>query len=71
MPATSLKQKRFMDAAAHNPEFAKEAGIPVGVAKEFSKASKVELRKFMDNIKTTEAKANGRINPNQILLKVI
>ena len=40
MPATSAKQKRFMDAAAHNPEFAKEAGIPVGVAKEFSKASK-------------------------------
>ena len=40
MPATSLKQKRFMDAAAHNPAFAKEAGIPVGVAQEFSKASK-------------------------------
>jgi hypothetical protein len=40
MPATSAKQKKFMNAAAHNPEFAKEAGVPVGVAKEFSKASK-------------------------------
>lgn len=40
MPAVSAKQKRFMDAAAHNPEFAKEAGIPVSVAQEFSKASK-------------------------------
>ena len=40
MPATSEKQKRFMDAAAHNPEFAKEAGVPVGVAQEFSKMSK-------------------------------
>lgn len=40
MPATSEKQKKVMDAAAHNPAFAKEAGIPVGVAKEFSKASK-------------------------------
>lgn len=40
MPATSAKQKKFMDAAAHNPEFAKKAGIPVKVAKEFSKASK-------------------------------
>jgi hypothetical protein len=40
MPATSAKQKKFMDAASHNPAFAKEAGIPVGVAKEFSKASK-------------------------------
>jgi hypothetical protein len=40
MPATSAKQKRFMDAAAHNPKFAKEAGVPVGVAQEFSKLSK-------------------------------
>jgi hypothetical protein len=40
MPATSDKQKKFMDAAAHNPAFAKEAGIPVGVAQEFSEASK-------------------------------
>jgi hypothetical protein len=40
MPATSEKQKRFMDAAAHNPAFAKAAGVPVPVAKEFSGASK-------------------------------
>jgi len=40
MPATSEKQKQFMDAAAHNPAFAKQAGIPVSVAKEFSGASK-------------------------------
>jgi len=40
MPATSEKQKQFMDAAAHNPKFAKQAGIPVSVAKEFSGASK-------------------------------
>ena len=40
MPATSEKQKRFMDAAAHNPQFAKAAGVPVPVAKEFSEKSK-------------------------------
>lgn len=40
MPATSLKQKKFMDAAAHNPQFAKQVGIPQSVAKEFSTASK-------------------------------
>jgi hypothetical protein len=40
MPATSEKQKQFMDAAAHNPKFAKAAGVPVSVAKEFSGASK-------------------------------
>lgn len=40
MPAVSEKQKRFMDAAAHNPSFAKQAGVPVKVAKEFSEKSK-------------------------------
>ena len=40
MPATSKKQKRFMDAAAHNPVFAKKAGVPVSVAKDFSEKSK-------------------------------
>ena len=40
MPSTSLKQKKFMAAAAHNPEFAKKAGIPVSVAKEFKQADK-------------------------------
>jgi hypothetical protein len=40
MPAKSEKQLRFMQAAAHNPAFAKEAGIPVGIAQEYSQASK-------------------------------
>lgn len=40
MPAVSAKQKRLMDAAAHNPKFAKKAGIPTDVAQEFSTASK-------------------------------
>jgi hypothetical protein len=40
MPATSEKQKKFMDAAAHNPAFAKASGVPVKVAKEFSEKSK-------------------------------
>jgi hypothetical protein len=40
MPATSEKQKKFMDAAAHNSSFAKAAGVPQNVAKEFSDKSK-------------------------------
>lgn len=40
MPAKSAAQKRLMDAAAHNPAFAKKVGIPVKVAKDFSEASK-------------------------------
>lgn len=38
--------------------------------KEFLSAGKVELRKFIKNIKTTEIKLNGRINTDTILLKV-
>lgn len=49
---------------------AKTLRKPEEKLKEFSRATKVELRKFMDNIKSVETKANGRINPNQILLKV-
>jgi hypothetical protein len=40
MPATSRKQKKFMDAVAHNPSFAKQAGVPQSVGKDFSEASK-------------------------------
>lgn len=40
MPAKSAKQKKLMDAAAHNPAFAKKVGIPVKVAKKFSRTSK-------------------------------
>ena len=42
MPSHSDKQKRFMAVAAHNPEFAKKAGIPTSVAKEFNQADKAK-----------------------------
>lgn len=35
MPSESGKQHRLMEGAAHNPEFAKKAGVPQKVAKEF------------------------------------
>jgi hypothetical protein len=38
--------------------------------KQFLASSKVELRKYLENIKTTEIKLNGRINADTILLKV-
>ena len=40
MPAVSKKQKKFMDAVAHNPAFAKKVGVPKSVGKDFSEASK-------------------------------
>lgn len=36
MPAKSKKQERFMQAVANNPEFAKKAGVPQNVGKEFT-----------------------------------
>jgi hypothetical protein len=42
---------------------------PADTLKEFKKAGKVQLRKFMDNIKTTDIKLNGRLNADTIILK--
>jgi hypothetical protein len=38
--------------------------------REFAKASKVQLRKFIEDIKATETKLNGRINAETVLLRV-
>lgn len=40
MPSSSAKQHRFMEAVAHNPAFAKKAGVPQSVGQDFSKADK-------------------------------
>jgi hypothetical protein len=38
--------------------------------KEFAKAGKIQLRKFLDDVKATESKMNGRMNADIVLLKV-
>lgn len=38
MPSKSVKQKRFMNIAAHSKKFAEQAGIPQSVAKEYHAA---------------------------------
>jgi hypothetical protein len=40
VPSTSKKQHNFMEAVAHNPSFAKKAGVPQSVGKEFAQADK-------------------------------
>ena len=42
MPSTSDKQHRFMEAVAHNPKFAKKAGVPQSVGKDFAAADKAK-----------------------------
>jgi hypothetical protein len=40
MPSTSKKQHNFMAAVAHSSDFAKKAGVPQSVGKDFTKADK-------------------------------
>jgi hypothetical protein len=81
VPSTSLKQKKFMAAAAHNPGFAKKAGIPVSVAKEFNQADKGKKFKeggnvaksklfkgketYSEELKEGKAIKSGKITPEQ------
>ncbi len=44
---------------------------PEDQIKDFKSAGKVKLRTFLDDIKTTDTKLNGRCNPETVLLKVI
>ena len=40
MPSSSKKQHNFMEAIAHSPSFAKKAGVPQSVGKDFASADK-------------------------------
>ena len=44
---------------------------PEETLKAFKKAGKVALRKFLDEIKTTDIKLNGRLNSDTIILKCV
>ncbi len=56
MPSTSKKQHNFMEAVAHSPAFAKKAGVPQSVGKEFSNADKGRKFSKGGDIMATEKK---------------
>ena len=58
MPSTSKKQHNFMAAIANSPSFAKKAGVPQSVGKEFSQADKG--RKFERGGEMKESKAMAK-----------
>ena len=70
MPSTSKKQHKFMAAVANNPAFAKKAGVPQSVGKEFSNADKGKTFKrggdmakanpFMEMIAKKKEMAKGK-----------
>jgi len=59
---------QFFDAKA---SVAKTLRKPEQQLPEFTKAGKVQLRKFLDNIKGVETKMNGRFNDQTVLLKAV
>lgn len=44
MPSKSKAQQRLMQAAAHDPAFAKKVGVPQKVAREFVAADKAKAK---------------------------
>ncbi len=57
MPSSSKKQHNFMAAVANNPSFAKKAGVPQSVGKDFTTADKG--RKFSKGGDTMASKMNA------------
>jgi hypothetical protein len=55
MPSKSKKQHNFMEAIAHSPSFAKKAGVPQSVGKDFSAADKGKTFKQGGEMKESKA----------------
>jgi hypothetical protein len=62
MPSTSKKQHNFMNAVAHSPEFAKKAGVPQSVGKDFSNADKSRTFSKGGDMKESKAMAAKEMN---------
>ena len=58
MPSKSKAQHNFMAAVAHSPAFAKKAGVPQSVGKEFNQADKG--RKFSKGGDMKKGYADGK-----------
>ena len=69
MPSKSKKQHNFMAAIAHSPEFAKKAGVPMSVGKDFVEADKGKKFRKGGSTNPSVAKiANPRVHHGQIQL---
>jgi len=55
MPSHSAKQHRFMEAIAHSPSFAKKAGVPQSVGKDYAAADKGKTFKRGGDMKESKA----------------
>tara|TARA_R110001632_G_scaffold225214_1_gene358081 strand:+ start:281 stop:787 length:507 start_codon:yes stop_codon:yes gene_type:complete len=65
MPSKSKKQQDFMAAVANNPKFAKKAGVPQSVGKDYEKADKMKkTKKFQAGGRMPAGMANPRAGVN-------
>lgn len=64
MPSVSEKQKRFMRAVAHSPQFAAKVGVPQSVGEEFNAADEAQgpLGKLMSNTKRRKRRILGPLS---------
>jgi hypothetical protein len=62
MPSKSKEQSKFMAAVANNPAFAKKAGVPQSVGKEFNQADKGRKFSKGGDMKESKAMATKEMN---------
>ena len=62
MPSKSKKQHNFMEAIAHSPSFAKKAGVPQSVGKDFSNADKGKTFKQGGDMKESKKMVGKEIS---------
>jgi hypothetical protein len=60
MPSKSKKQQDFMAAVANNPKFAKKAGVPQSVGKDYEKADKMKgMKKYQAGGRSAARRGGG------------
>jgi|TARA_R110000744_G_scaffold294613_1_gene404819 hypothetical protein len=59
MPSKSKKQHNFMAAVANNPEFAKKAGVPQSVGKDYTEADTMQKQGYNDRLDESLGERNG------------
>ena len=60
MPSKSKKQQNFMAAVANNPKFAKKAGVPQSVGKDYVEADKMKgMKKYQAGVMKGHGREQG------------
>ena len=68
MPAKSKRQKKFMQAVANNPEFAKKVGVKQSVGKEFTKEKDMKkVKKMQMGGPTADASGARAMDPRMAM----